>query len=298
MKPLEISLTSKDLYRGTLRLFLILHHDFPEFLAEHHFLLLNQLPGHCAQLRSLIISAPPTSLMELPDPFTEGLKVDRLEEVRKSPIIRGDVEKALRQAGIMTTVQDFLDGSASNDVSLDSIIHAVQNPAVQESGVGFQGISVDTTLLHALILYCAKHAEMANRQKVLTFSASSQHARLLESLLGKLQPEARYYMIGAIANQLRYPNSHTHYFSYAIFHLFRAGQTDHAATEIQMQITRVLLERLIAHRPYSWGLIVTLLELLQNRAYRFWDLPFVKAAPEVSNFLQFSPSQLADIYLA
>lgn len=285
MKPLEISIASKDLYRGTLRLFLVLHHDFPDFLAEHYFLLLNQIPGHCAQLRSLIISASPTTLMEQPDPFTEGLKVDRLEEVRKTPLIRGDIEKPLHLADVMTPLKELLEADETNDAALGAVVNAVHNPVVPETGVGFAKIGADTTLLHALVLYCAKHAEMTSRQKVLTFSADSPHARFLESLLAKLLPEARYYMIGAIANQLRYPNSHTHFFSYAVFHLFRAGQTDEAANEIQMQMTRVLLERLIAHRPYSWGLIITLLEVLQNRAYRFWDLPFVKAAPEVSGLL-------------
>lgn len=285
MKPLEISLASKDLYRGTLRLFLVLHHDFPEFLAEHHFLLLNCIPSHCAQLRSLIISAPPSSLMELPDPFTEGLKVDRLEEVRNSPVMRGDIEKPLRSAGIMTAVNDILEGKMASETSFDMVVNAIHNPAVPETGAGFVNISADTSLLHALIIHCAKHSESTSRQKVLTFSPNSPHAAFLETLLVKLRPEARYYMIGAIANQLRFPNSHTHYFSYAIFHLFRAGQSDPTANEIQMQITRVLLERLIAHRPYSWGLIITLLELLQNRAYRFWDLAFVKASPEVSTLI-------------
>jgi CCR4-NOT transcription complex subunit 1 len=55
--------------------------------------------------------------------------------------------------------------------------------------------------------------------------------------------------------------------------------------EIQETITRVLLERLLVHRPHPWGLIITLLEILKNPTYTFWDLPFVKAAPEVRNLL-------------
>ena len=44
----------------------------------------------------------------------------------------------------------------------------------------------------------------------------------------------RYLFLNAIANQLRYPNSHTHYFSCALLSLF--SETN--AEAIQEQITR------------------------------------------------------------
>ena len=47
-------------------------------------------------------------------------------------------------------------------------------------------------------------------------------------------PSGRYLFLNAIANQLRYPNSHTHYFSCALLSLF--SETNHEA--IQEQITR------------------------------------------------------------
>ena len=44
----------------------------------------------------------------------------------------------------------------------------------------------------------------------------------------------RYLFLNAIANQLRYPNSHTHYFSCALLSLFAETNVE----AIQEQITR------------------------------------------------------------
>ncbi len=44
----------------------------------------------------------------------------------------------------------------------------------------------------------------------------------------------RYLLFNAIANQLRYPNSHTHYFSCTLLYLFLEANTQ----VIQEQITR------------------------------------------------------------
>jgi len=44
----------------------------------------------------------------------------------------------------------------------------------------------------------------------------------------------RYLFLNAIANQLRFPNSHTHYFSCTLLYLFAEANSE----AIQEQITR------------------------------------------------------------
>ena len=56
------------LYSGTLRILLVLLHDFPEFLCDHHYSFCDVIPPNCIQMRNLILSAFPTN-MRLPDPF-------------------------------------------------------------------------------------------------------------------------------------------------------------------------------------------------------------------------------------
>ncbi len=53
----------------------MLLHDFPEFLGEYHTSLCDMIPSSSIQLRNLILSAFPRSML-LPDPFTPQLKVD------------------------------------------------------------------------------------------------------------------------------------------------------------------------------------------------------------------------------
>ena len=89
-------------------------------------------------------------------------------------------------------------------------------------------------------------------------------------------------VINAIANQLRYPNNHTHHFSMILLYLFL-----HAHSPVVMeQITRVLLERLIVHRPHPWGLLITFIELIKNPRYKFWEQSFTRCAPEIERLFE------------
>lgn len=64
----------------------------------------------------------------------------------------------------------------------------------------------------------------------------------------ELDSEGRYLALNAAANQLRYPNAHTQYFSCVLLMLF--AETKHDT--VKEQITRVLLERLVVNRPHPW----------------------------------------------
>ena len=87
---------------------------------------------------------------------------------------------------------------------------------------------------------------------------------------------------------------------------------------MQEQITRVLVERLIVHRPHPWGLLITFIELIKNprcpppppkraprgaipfavptngltRAaaallrYKFWSKGFTRCAPEIERLFE------------
>ena len=267
---------AKDLYRGLLRILMILQHDFPEFLAENHYRLCNIIPAGCNQLRNLILSACPQAMPMLPDPFTAGLKVDRLEGIRDAPRLAGDISKPLLRKHLKEPIERAL---RSSDIQENIIMQMVDATSSQEPG-RVATTSIDVPFLHSLVLYVGGNALSSAQQKGgPAFADDSPHAALMVKLSKQLKPEARYYFLGAIADQLRYPNSHTQYFSHALLHLFISDLADQQQTS--QQIIRVLLERLVLHRPHPWGLIVTFMELIKNRSYSFWELPFIKAAPQV-----------------
>ncbi|KAJ5287541.1 hypothetical protein N7478_003227 [Penicillium angulare] len=283
LKAANISYVAKDLYKGVLRILLILHHDFPEFVAENHFQFCNVIPAHCAQLRNLVLSAYPSSFQKLPDPFREGLKVERIEEMREIPQIAGDIAAPLEQANIKDTVDSVLQSGNASDVHIQQLCDAVINSASSDTALFYAPINVDVVLMNALVLYIGQQAveELAPKTNTRSAFEDSPHAALLDKLAQNMQPEARYYLLSAMANQLRYPNSHTYFFSFTILRLFGVDYSEQDESDIRQQIIRVLLERLIVHRPHPWGLIITLQELLQNRSYSFFRLPFIQAAPEI-----------------
>ncbi|KAL3243945.1 hypothetical protein MRX96_019528 [Rhipicephalus microplus] len=110
----------------------------------------------------------------------------------------------------------------------------------------------------------------------------SSHMDIFQNLAVDLDTEGRYLFLNAIANQLRYPNSHTHYFSCTLLYLFAEANTE----AIQEQITRVLLERLIVNRPHPWGLLVTFIDLIKNPTFKFWSHEFVRCAPEIEKLFE------------
>ena len=289
LKPGTVAVVAKELYRGVLRILLILHHDFPEFLAENHYRLCNTIPAHCTQLRNLVLSAYPSSILELPDPFTAGLKVDRLDEIRKAPHIAGDILSPLNARKIKDTIDEMLRSSNISDEQVANVADTV-NKCFEDGS----NSHLDTSLPHAMILYIGHTAISSSSIKSgPSFDPKSPQANLMSKLAKELHPEPRYYLIGAIVNQLRYPNSHTHFFSYALLHLFGNDLADQQESDVRQQITRVLLERLVVHRPHPWGVIITLLELLKNPIYMFWDLPFITANPEVGVFYAMFPGHIS-----
>ncbi|KAI5304312.1 hypothetical protein KEM56_006638, partial [Ascosphaera pollenicola] len=270
---------TRDLYNGVLRIILILHHDFPEFILENHYSFCNAIPAHCSQLRNLILSAYPSSFPKLPDPFREGLKMDSLEEIRQTPKVAGNISGPLDRAGIKNIVNDCLK-SGPKEEAIQQIRSAVYKPLVKETALSHLPIEVDVLLLNALVLYVGNDAVAPINRK--TDFADAHATALLDRLSKVFDPEARYYLLSGVANQLRYPNSHTNYFSFFMLHHFESEPAEEqTGLEIREQIVRVLLERLIVHRPHPWGLIITLQELLRGRNYHFFELPFIQQTPEI-----------------
>lgn len=282
-KPLHLTELAKRLYGGVLKILVVLQHDFPDFVAANHSRLCANIPGHCIQLHNLILNANPAPYSKMPDPLQPGLKIDRIEEIRESPTIMNDVEATLQQSGLLEVLDQALHNGPSED-AVAHIAHAIQRKKGRQSGLGFVPINVDTKLVEALVIYVGIHSIARATQNVTpTFVSSSPDAALLTMLIHELRPEARYFLLSSMVDQLRYPNTHTHYFSQALLEVFGNDMNDQEESDIRQQITRVLLERLAGQWPQPWGLIVTIHELVKNDKYMFFELPFIKSAtPDVS----------------
>uniref|UniRef100_A0A8C5JX14 CCR4-NOT transcription complex subunit 1 n=1 Tax=Jaculus jaculus TaxID=51337 RepID=A0A8C5JX14_JACJA len=229
LRNVELTKPMQILYKGTLRVLLVLLHDFPEFLCDYHYGFCDVIPPNCIQLRNLILSAFPRN-MRLPDPFTPNLKVDMLSEINIAPRIltnftgvmppqfKKDLDSYLKTRSPVTFLSD-----------LRSNLQVSNEP----------GNRYNLQLINALVLYVGTQAIAHIHNKGSTPSMStithSAHMDIFQNLAVDLDTEGRYLFLNAIANQLRYPNSHTHYFSCTMLYLFAEAN----AEAIQEQITRL-----------------------------------------------------------
>eukprot|EP00850_Spirogloea_muscicola_P021681 SM000258S09097 [mRNA] locus=s258:124363:135751:+ [translate_table: standard] len=285
LRNADLSDPVRVLYKGSLRVLLVLLHDFPEFLCDYHFSFCDVIPSSCIQMRNLILSAFPRN-MRLPDPFTPNLKVDLLPEINQPPRILSVVESVLSSKQLKVELDDYLKTRqpASFLLELKSRLLHSQQEAIQS------GSHYNVALMNAVVLYVGVQAihqlqSKATPQQLTVQSAPMTHSApmdIFQQLITDLDAEGRYLFLNAIANQLRYPNNHTHYFSCVLLYLFaEASQEIH-----REQITRVLLERLIVNRPHPWGLLITFIELIKNPRYNFWNHPFTRCAPEIEKLFE------------
>ena len=230
LRASQMNESIRKLYKGTLRILLVLLHDFPEFLCDFHLSFCDLIPLNCVQLRNLILSAFPRS-MRLPDPFTPNLKIDVLPEISQSPRILTDYLAPI--AGIRTHIDTYLSTKLPAELPL-------KLPTVLTSANG----SYNSALITSLVIYIGTLAIMQVQNKIPI--QNSPAMEIYKQLAIQLDAEGKYILFNIMANQLRYPNSHTHFFSFVILNLFLEAENE----QIQEQITRVLLERLIVHRPH------------------------------------------------
>ncbi|KAK0709555.1 CCR4-Not complex component, Not1-domain-containing protein [Lasiosphaeria miniovina] len=283
LKPLEVSALAKDIYQAALKLLVILQHDFPEYLAANHLELCQSLPPHATQLINMILVASPASAAKSADPFQPGLKVDRIPNVREAPLNSYDFVGLLRQIGLYDILEQTLQNGPAED-AIAQISHAINRTEGDDSTFGYVPINVNRHVIDAVVAYIGASAvnRATSKSDPTVFVPGASEIRTLYMLVTELSPEARYYLISSMVNELRFPNASTHYFSQAILDIFGHDMSDPEETDIRQQIVRVLLERLVGFWPQPWGLMITVLELIKNDKYIFFDLPFIKAAPDVA----------------
>lgn len=155
LRDAELRDTTRMLYRGTLRILLVLLHDFPEFLSDYHLSFCDVIPASCIQLRNLILSAFPRN-MRLPDPFTPNLKVDLLPEINQAPRILSDYVGPLTANHIKQDVDDFLESRIPKERLADLARKFTLDPmtaVVDDSPPSSATTQYNIPLVNALVFY-------------------------------------------------------------------------------------------------------------------------------------------------
>ncbi|KAJ6229832.1 ccr4-not transcription complex [Anaeramoeba flamelloides] len=322
----------KKLYKGALRILLVLLHDFPQFLCDYYFSLCNFIPICCIQIRNLILSAFPPN-MKLIDPFTPDLKIDLLDDIKFSPRIKSNYLAILEKNNFKSKIDQYLiTNNPSNFLPLlkkrfyskEYIEFRKQKRNNNNKNLTFDQKfeKYDISLINSFVLYlCVKAVEpqqinnQSNQLIDLNHKKKNEHninsgnidnvnideksvneqkqkqqqkiiyenaMQILIYLANNWSCQPKYLFINSIVNQLRYANSHTHFCSCIILYLFSETKLD----ELRELIIRVLLEKLIVHRPHPWGCLTIFLELFRNRKYSIHSDRFAEKSTDISHLFR------------
>ncbi|KAJ4488321.1 Not1-domain-containing protein [Lentinula aciculospora] len=278
LKEADLQVGARDLYRGALRLLLVLLHDFPEFLSEYYFTLCDVIPPRCIQLRNIILSAFPPTII-LPDPHLRNISLEAIPEMGPIPPILSDFTSTLKNTDLRGHLDQFLlnRGSPSFFLTLkDKFRYPGMTDAMPDS--------YNLSLLNSVVMYIgvSSVAQAKARSGTSVFIPTDPGVVALQYLAMNMDVEGQHHLLSAMVLHLRYPNAHTHWFSALLLHLFIEVKDD----KFREVMTKVLLERFIVHRPHPWGALITFIELLRNPKYEFWNKDFIRIAPEVSLLLE------------
>ncbi|KAJ3741975.1 Not1-domain-containing protein [Lentinula detonsa] len=278
LKEADLQVGARDLYRGALRLLLVLLHDFPEFLSEYYFTLCDVIPPRCIQLRNIILSAFPLTII-LPDPHLRNVSLESIPEMGPIPPILSDFASALQNTELRGQLDQFLLNRGSPSFLL-TLKDKFRYPGMTDAMPDSYNIS----LINTVVMYIgvSSVAQAKARSGTSLFVPTDPGVVALQYLAMNMDVEGQHHLLSAMVLHLRYPNAHTHWFSALLLHLFLEVKDD----KFREVMTKVLLERFIVHRPHPWGALITFIELLRNPKYEFWNKDFIRIAPEVSLLLE------------
>ncbi|KAI8333328.1 CCR4-Not complex component, Not1-domain-containing protein [Chlamydoabsidia padenii] len=263
---------TKAFYHGTLRLLVVLLHDFPEFLCDYYMVFVQVIPHTCIQLRNMVLSAFPL-VMHFPDPLTPDLNLGLLPECKEDPSIAMSFASILTEQQFNIKLDQFIQHGTSSFYQEALNFITITTPTDDDdddddnNDNDLQRQHIREDALNALVLYTATHVIQVPLE-------SNPAIKLYMYLVNHMSRRGSYLVLSAMADHLRYPNSHTQFFSQAILYLFQE-----MSQQTKEQITRILLERLIVNRPHPWGLLATFIGLIKEP--KFWEHSFVRSSPEI-----------------
>jgi CCR4-NOT transcription complex subunit 1 len=173
------------LYKGVLRVLLLLLHDFPEFLCDHHFTFCEVIPPSCIQLRNLILSAFPRN-MRLPDPFTPNLKVDLLPEINEAPKISLDHLASLKQDHVLEPLEAFLKSRSPASFLTDGMMPKLLLPTADAYTAGTK---YNVPLMNALVMHVGIQGVKLMQNKTQQATAQSAPMDIFQHLITELDTE-------------------------------------------------------------------------------------------------------------
>lgn len=258
---------------------LAISNDYPEFLIENHYELMNALPQTYFQLKNVILSAIPRGI-SIPNPFDQNVHMKDMPECQTVPNVYYDPVADLRN--LKKPVDNYLRIPSSS--LLRTVVNGLYSDEKHRKNcLGYEAVSVNQKLIRAIVLHTGIEAGLENEKTSSNaiFNTKSSYYTLLFEIIKEGKAEIKYQMIQSIIEQLRYPNIHTYWFSFVIKEMFISKEWDDQLDIVRELILRVLLERLIVNKPHTWGVTMMMHTLITNKDVEILELECVKSQSEV-----------------
>ncbi|KAJ9471767.1 General negative regulator of transcription subunit 1 [Diplonema papillatum] len=283
-------------YKALLRIFMVIHHDFPQFFYTYHLPLCNIIPSTCYQLKHAVLSARPKR--PLPEPYLM-FKMDR-SGLMGPNLLEDYVGKVLQRrkdALSKQNVDGLIQAPASPEAVLEGASAIVQVleaeraeeiRRLKEAGTWSDAANWPTYNLPLIGAFVGRLVEVG-----LSTANSSQPVEerqtncfnLMQAVISRLGIEGKYRVLGAMADNLREPNLHTYFFSDLLLKIYLNEPDELSGT--QELVVKVLVERILEHTNlYLWGVIGTWVEIGENPQYKFWQKQFVVQQPNMKRFFE------------
>ncbi len=193
---------SRIIFKGTLRILLVILKDFPEFLVEHYIGLCAAIPVHCIQLRNVVLCAFPRGVVLRQDVETLA-DLPAMTEFQQVPEVRTDYVRFLEEAHIKAPVDDFVQNVQNLSYLLPELRNRIAISVTTDDGT--PGVAYNHTLLYSLTLYLgvvAVDRQIARNGQV-TFDASMPEVTLLNHLVASLDAEGELSWYGLVHDFLQ-----------------------------------------------------------------------------------------------
>lgn len=188
----KLDVAIKTYYRGSLRVLVVLLHDFPEFLCHYYIALSEAIPFSCIQMRNLVLSAFPRT-MHLPDPFTPNLQLDDLPESKMIPSLDDRYLENITNSGIVSAIDQYFElkkKDNEDDNMLESLVDKIMNEiggaALKQHPKGLQNLG-------AIVLYIGGKASILLSQGE-PLSDNCAAIALYKQLLSNMVSEGNKYV--------------------------------------------------------------------------------------------------------
>lgn len=187
-KP-QFQMSSKQLYRATQRILLLLLHDFSEYLSEYSGGLIDVIPSSCTQLRNLILSAYPrnAATSTLPDPFLPTIDIELMPQCQTNPTISSDYMSVIVNNGLKDLAEKFI-GGGEEDAVFGQIVEKI---TLDSAGNDSEEWQYSIPAINSLVLFIGVDAitrSQADSGSV-NFDSGCANVKLIITLVNKLDPE-------------------------------------------------------------------------------------------------------------